>query len=306
MRYGILLVAIVALTVVAAPSLAASEKNGAACVSSDAGVAAACARILDAGGTTHGGRVIALNTRGAGEAGRDCPQHLAECHAARLERAALASPPKTAVDRSAQSLALAAGQPTAATVPAPEGLAVAASQTEIVFWNSIKDSSNPADFEAYLAQFPDGVFAALARNRLTTIKASPPSATEQSAPTAKTGQSSGAAGDPPPERQDWSCVALSVSAAHHDPNNGPWDTAFQGNPAPDIVVYERSSGFKSAECKDSYTCSVRFTPRGNRLNLRIVDVDTLKADEQIGAGTCALAAGVCKLGLARITIRHCP
>jgi hypothetical protein len=37
---------------------------------------------------------------------------------------------------------------------------------ERLFWESIKDSTNPADFEAYLERFPNGVFAPIARNRL--------------------------------------------------------------------------------------------------------------------------------------------
>ncbi len=37
---------------------------------------------------------------------------------------------------------------------------------ELVYWESIKNSSNPADFQAYLDQYPNGQFAALARNRL--------------------------------------------------------------------------------------------------------------------------------------------
>ena len=40
------------------------------------------------------------------------------------------------------------------------------SQTELVFWESIKDSARASDYEAYLDQYPDGVFVALARTRL--------------------------------------------------------------------------------------------------------------------------------------------
>ncbi len=43
--------------------------------------------------------------------------------------------------------------------------------TERLFWESIKNSTNKADFDAYLRQFPTGVFAALARNRIATIVA---------------------------------------------------------------------------------------------------------------------------------------
>ncbi len=37
---------------------------------------------------------------------------------------------------------------------------------ELVFWESIKDSLRAADYEAYLAQYPEGSFIALARTRL--------------------------------------------------------------------------------------------------------------------------------------------
>src|SRR5207344_1097681 len=39
---------------------------------------------------------------------------------------------------------------------------------ELAYWDSIKTSTNPADFKAYLEQFPKGRFAGLARNRLGT------------------------------------------------------------------------------------------------------------------------------------------
>ena len=44
-------------------------------------------------------------------------------------------------------------------------------EQESLFWQSIMNSTNPADFEAYLAQFPDGVFRALAENRLAELSA---------------------------------------------------------------------------------------------------------------------------------------
>ena len=38
------------------------------------------------------------------------------------------------------------------------------------FWQSIKDSRNPANFRAYLTRYPDGIFADLARNRLEELE----------------------------------------------------------------------------------------------------------------------------------------
>ena len=40
---------------------------------------------------------------------------------------------------------------------------------ERVFWESVKDSTHAADFEAYLEQFPGGTYEALARNRLRRL-----------------------------------------------------------------------------------------------------------------------------------------
>ena len=42
---------------------------------------------------------------------------------------------------------------------------------ETVFWTSIKDGSDPADFEAYLDRYADGHYASLARNRLAALGA---------------------------------------------------------------------------------------------------------------------------------------
>ncbi|MYD94206.1 MAG: hypothetical protein F4Y02_11055, partial [Chloroflexi bacterium] len=42
-------------------------------------------------------------------------------------------------------------------------------EQDMVFWQSIMNSTNPADFEAYLRQFPSGVFRALAQNRLEAL-----------------------------------------------------------------------------------------------------------------------------------------
>jgi hypothetical protein len=46
--------------------------------------------------------------------------------------------------------------------------------TEALFWDSIKTSSDPADFRAYLEQYPTGSFAALARNRIAALGTAKP------------------------------------------------------------------------------------------------------------------------------------
>ena len=48
----------------------------------------------------------------------------------------------------------------------PAATPTATPEQENLFWQSIVNSTNPADFEAYLEQFPNGVFRLLAQNRL--------------------------------------------------------------------------------------------------------------------------------------------
>ena len=59
----------------------------------------------------------------------------------------------------------------AAAVP-PASAPTASAEQETVFWQSILNSTNSADFKAYLRQFPQGVFRALAQNRLADLGAS--------------------------------------------------------------------------------------------------------------------------------------
>jgi uncharacterized caspase-like protein len=56
-------------------------------------------------------------------------------------------------------------QPAAATPAAPSP-----ANLDALFWDSIKASRNPADFDAYLKKFPNGTFADLARNKLQSLQ----------------------------------------------------------------------------------------------------------------------------------------
>jgi len=73
----------------------------------------------------------------------------------------------------------AAAPPPAALAPAAQQAPVVASDREALFWDSIKDSRRPEDFADYLARYPNGEFAGLARRRVedlhrTTTAAAPP------------------------------------------------------------------------------------------------------------------------------------
>lgn len=60
--------------------------------------------------------------------------------------------------------------------PGAAPTAVPAQNMELAFWQSVQSSKRPADFEAYLKQFPDGTFAPLAQSRLAALQKSEPAA----------------------------------------------------------------------------------------------------------------------------------
>ena len=63
----------------------------------------------------------------------------------------------------------------AATAPAVQPV-----DKEVVFWHSIENSTNPSDYQAYLDQYPNGSFVALARSRMEGLKTKTADATTRS------------------------------------------------------------------------------------------------------------------------------
>jgi hypothetical protein len=51
--------------------------------------------------------------------------------------------------------------------------ATEALRIEVVFWESVRASTDPADFRAYLERYPNGQFAPLARNRIAALTQKP-------------------------------------------------------------------------------------------------------------------------------------
>ena len=84
-------------------------------------------------------------------------QNLVKDIRAALDREAAANPPAAA--------------PAAPVAPAAPAAKSDDATIETVFWTSVKDGSNPADFEAYLIRYPEGHYSALAKNRLAALKA---------------------------------------------------------------------------------------------------------------------------------------
>ena len=68
-----------------------------------------------------------------------------------------------------------AGEAGGPASPRPTSMAASGSspvlaQQETVFWESVRESANPAEIEAYLTRWPNGVYAPLARTRVAALR----------------------------------------------------------------------------------------------------------------------------------------
>ena len=83
----------------------------------------------------------------------------------------------------AQNAAPAPGQ----NAPSPQ------TSADLAFWNSVKDSKNASEYKAYLAAFPDGIFAPLARMRMNDMANGVSNPTPSPAPTPQVSNTDGLA-----------------------------------------------------------------------------------------------------------------
>jgi uncharacterized caspase-like protein len=99
--------------------------------------------------------------------------------------------------------------PAAPTAPAAAPRVVAA-DPDMLFWESVRGSRDPADLRAYLERFPQGTFAVLARNRLAQLGA-PATGTAPAA--GQTGRPMAQAAGTAPTPQTPSAAAIAGSSA---------------------------------------------------------------------------------------------
>ena len=142
-----------------------------------------------------------------------------------------------------------AGTPSPAATAADRPSPIAGQES--LFWQSILDSTNPLDFEAYLEQFPNGVFRALAENRLAVLREGPE-------------------GTPSLDRLR---VGSTVDSGDLDfgDNASPWaedgecdDSRFEG-PGMGLTDSEEDVGHDATDCSGLF--------EAGRISLRNVDVD---------------------------------
>ena len=107
----------------------------------------------------------------------------------------------------------------------------ASAELEGLFWQSIMNSTNPAEFEAYLAQFPNGVFQALAEARLAALRAA------ANDPPAAVGRPAGGVGSPASgSRVSGAGGAAFGGAAVVDAPRRPGDAFRDCEECPEMVV----------------------------------------------------------------------
>jgi formylglycine-generating enzyme required for sulfatase activity len=130
-------------------------------------------------------------------------------------------------------------------------------QYEITFWNSIKDSNYPGDYEAYLKAYPNGRFATLAHARIDRLRA----AASASAPSASTSTTSSAAPPVAPTPQTARPAAPASAAAQDHPRaaaSTPTTTTAQPAAPSTPAVAQKATAHPpgAGENRDCATCPI--------------------------------------------------
>lgn len=129
-------------------------------------------------------------------------------------------------------------------------------QYEITFWNSIKDSNYPADYEAYLKAYPNGRFATLAHSRIDRLHAAAASSAPAAAAAAPAPQAAKPAAPPSPP---------AAAAPAHTPS-APSANAAPPAAAPVVAVTPKPVTHPpvAGESRDCATCPVMIAvPTGS-------------------------------------------
>jgi formylglycine-generating enzyme required for sulfatase activity/uncharacterized caspase-like protein len=125
-------------------------------------------------------------------------------------------------------------------------------QYELTFWESIKDSTYPSDYEAYLKAYPNGRFAALAKARIERLHASGNAKPAASAPPAATATPAAPAPKAPPS-------APATAAAPEKPHPSPPPAPVAAVPATPPAAITTKPAAKTAsggEIKDCPACPI--------------------------------------------------
>ena len=143
-------------------------------------------------------------------------------------------------------------------------------ERELLFWESVKDSTNPADLQAYLDRYPGGAYGVLARNRLKALQGvAAPAAAEETAKLVEAALDLGIR-----ERR---LIQLGLAAEGFDP--GDADGLFGGKTRGAIGRWQSSQGEEATEHLDVESAKLLMASGRKR-----------QAQEQAGARQAAAEA----------------
>ena len=163
----------------------------------------------------------------------------------------------------------AAPAPAQASESVSERLTAEQLAAERVFWESVKDSTNPADLQAYLDRYPGGAYGVLARNRLKALQGvAAPAAAEETAKLVEAALDLGIR-----ERR---LIQLGLAAEGFDP--GDADGLFGGKTRGAIGRWQSSRGEEATEHLDVESAKLLMASGRKR-----------QAQEQAGARQAAAA-----------------
>ena len=174
----------------------------------------------------------------------------------------LEGPAATALQSAAATRLQVAEAATATSPQQPSGTAA----QENLFWQSIMNSTNPADFEAYLEQFPNGVFRRLAENRLTALREQPAATPSGDAPRVGSPTNPGADARLPTRRL---AIDFGDDTGDFVQDGECDDPRFEGDGT-------RSEGLPSERGRDATDC--RRLYEAGRIRLFGVDLDSSHVD----------------------------
>ncbi|MGF6753632.1 SUMF1/EgtB/PvdO family nonheme iron enzyme [Paraburkholderia sp. GAS42] len=120
-------------------------------------------------------------------------------------------------------------------------------QYELTFWDSIKDSTYPSDYEAYLKAYPNGRFATLAHARIERLRAAAPKA--QPAPEATHAAPASAVPPLPPEKpRTMAAPTPAPAAAAASPARAITPAAPAPAPTPEKTIGRVTNNGESKDC----------------------------------------------------------
>lgn len=102
------------------------------------------------------------------------------------------------------------------------------------------------------------------------------------------------------------CAKIRVNVDKTAYDGKDWDNWAGDRAFPDLVLKNLGNNTETRQCHDTFSCTYNnISVKGKNIKVKIVDVDTIDADDVIGEGVCSLSKKSCRLGKARLSLSSC-